>query len=80
MGALGKWADQLLISQDAGWYHVGEPDGGEIVPFDWLAREFVPMLRAAGVSQKEVDQLLVRNPVRAFAIREPQFKRGAEGG
>lgn len=63
---------RLLISQDAGWYHVGEPRGGDIAPFDWLPREFVPMLRDAGVTEGQIQQLLVRNPARAFTIRRPR--------
>jgi phosphotriesterase-related protein len=60
--ALKRYPDQLLISQDAGWYHVGEPNGGEVAPFDWLPREFAPKL-------PEAERLLVANPARAFAVR-----------
>jgi phosphotriesterase-related protein len=67
--ALKRYPDQLLISQDAGWYHVGEPRGGDIAPLDWLPHQFVPMLKAAGVTQEQIDQLLIHNPARAFAIR-----------
>ena len=69
--ALRRYPDQLLISQDAGWYHVGEPKGGEVVPFSWLPHSFVPMLTEAGVGQDEIDRLLIHNPARAFAIRLP---------
>jgi len=68
--ALRRCPEQLLISQDAGWYHVGEPHGGDIAPFDWLPTRFVPMLLAAGATQEQVDQLLVANPARAFTIRK----------
>ncbi|NPV49339.1 MAG: hypothetical protein HPY69_20535 [Armatimonadetes bacterium] len=69
--ALERWPEQLLISQDAGWYHVGEPGGGDVARLDWLPREFVPMLRQAGVSEASVQQLLIENPARAFGLREP---------
>ncbi len=62
--ALRRIPDQLLLSQDAGWYHVGEPNGGEVVPFDWLPRHFAPRLTDA-----ERRQVLVANPARAFAVR-----------
>ncbi len=65
--ALKRYPDQLLISQDAGWYHVGEPQGGQVAPLDWLPRHFIPMLKAAGVTQEQIDQLLIHNPARAFA-------------
>jgi predicted metal-dependent phosphotriesterase family hydrolase len=68
---LKRWPDQVLISQDAGWYHVGEPGGGTVVAIDWLPRSFIPMLTTAGVTQAEIDKLLVTNPARAFTIRPP---------
>lgn len=70
--ALERCPNRLLISQDAGWYNVGQPRGGQIVRMDWLPRHFVPMLIAAGVSQRAVDGLLVSNPAAAFVIRRPE--------
>jgi phosphotriesterase-related protein len=62
-GLLGS----VLVSQDAGWYHVGEPGGGEFRPYDTLFTAFVPALRAAGFGDADVRQLLVDNPRRALA-------------
>jgi phosphotriesterase-related protein len=61
--ALKRIPDQLLISQDAGWYHVGEPNGGEVAPLDWLPRHFAPRLGDA-----ERERVLVTNPARAFRV------------
>ena len=58
-----------LVSQDAGWYSVGEPGGGTFRPFDLMFTGFIPALVAKGFSQDEIDTLLVRNPASAFAIR-----------
>ena len=69
MEALRRYPDQLLLSQDAGWYNVGQEHGGDIVPWDWLPREFVPMLTAAGASEEQIEKLMVGNPARAFAVR-----------
>lgn len=69
--AFARYPDQLLISQDAGWYNVGQPGGGDIVPWDWLPRHFVPMLRNASLSEADVRRLLVANAARAFTIRRP---------
>jgi len=66
---LARWPEQLLISQDAGWYNVGEPGGGKIVPWSWLPRSFLPMLLGAGVPQSDIDRLLRTNAARAFAVR-----------
>ena len=61
--------DRVLISQDAGWYYVGEPGGGKYRGYDLLFIEFVPALRKAGFSAKQIDQLLIHNPQRALAIQ-----------
>lgn len=69
--ALHRWPDQLLISQDAGWYSVGEPGGGDVVPWSWLPRKFVPMLLDAGAGRADVARLLVANPAQVLTIQEP---------
>lgn len=61
--------DRVLVSQDAGWYHVGEPGGGSYRPHVFLFDAFVPALRAAGLGEDELRTLLVRNPAAAFEIR-----------
>ena len=57
-GLLGR----VLVSQDAGWYHVGEPGGGTYRPHDFLFTTFLPALRKAGLSDAEIRQLTVDNP------------------
>jgi phosphotriesterase-related protein len=64
-GHLGR----VLLSHDAGWYHVGEPGGGTYRPYDTLMAKFVPALRAVGLSEAEVRRLIVDNPRAAFAAR-----------
>jgi phosphotriesterase-related protein len=56
----------LLISQDAGWYHVGEEGGGRFRGYTYLFDTFLPALRRAGVSEAEIQALLVQNPARAL--------------
>ena len=58
--------DRVLVSHDAGWYHVGERDGGQFRPFDTLFTSFVPALQAAGLTDADVRRLLVDNPRRAI--------------
>jgi phosphotriesterase-related protein len=60
---------RVLVSQDAGWYSVGEPRGGDFRPFDTVFTSFVPTLREHGFSQHEIDTIFVRNPAEAFSIR-----------
>jgi phosphotriesterase-related protein len=61
--------DRVLVSQDAGWYHVGEAGGGSYRPHVFLFDGFVPALRAAGVTERELRALLEENPAAAFAVR-----------
>ena len=60
---------RVLISQDAGWYHVGEPGGGEFRGYDALFTTFLPALRKAGASAGDIHILLVRNPQQALTLR-----------
>jgi len=61
--------DRVLLSQDNGWYSVGEPGGGSFSPYTPLVTTLVPALREAGLSDDAVRHLLLRNPARAFAVR-----------
>ena len=56
------YLSRVLLSQDSGWYHVGEPGGGSFRPYDFLFVEFLPLLQRAGVSAKEIETLMIRNP------------------
>ena len=60
---------QVLVSCDAGWYRVGEAEGGKYRSHAVLLTQFVPELQKLGLSDDEVDQLLVTNPAKAFAVR-----------
>ncbi|MEW6160226.1 MAG: phosphotriesterase, partial [Verrucomicrobiota bacterium] len=61
--------DRVLVSHDAGWYHVGEPGGGNYRGYETVFTEFVPALRRAGFTATDVNQVLVENPAAAFTIR-----------
>lgn len=52
---------QTLISQDAGWYHAGEPGGGNYRGYTFLYTDFLPLL-----PPQAAKTLLVENPRRAF--------------
>lgn len=53
--------NRALISQDAGWYHVGEPDGGDFTSYSYIYTHFLP-----GMDQKWVNILMSENPRKAF--------------
>jgi phosphotriesterase-related protein len=59
---------RLLVSQDAGWYHVGEPGGGRFRPYTFLFDGFLPALRRAGLGEAAVRTLLVGNPARLLGL------------
>jgi phosphotriesterase-related protein len=59
--------DQLMLSQDRGWYDPVKPGGGVPLPFTYLFEQFLPKLRAAGVDDATIQHLLRDNPFRAFA-------------
>jgi phosphotriesterase-related protein len=61
------FGEQLLLSQDRGWYDPSKPGGGLVKPFTHLIGEFLPKLRASGVDESIVTQLLQHNPFAAYA-------------
>jgi phosphotriesterase-related protein len=58
--------ERVLLSQDAGWYRVGEPKGGRFRPYTYLFDGFLPALRAGGLAASDVRSLLVDNPARVL--------------
>jgi phosphotriesterase-related protein len=60
--------EQILLSQDAGWYNVGQPRGGNIRGYEYLIEEFVPLMRKNGFDQDLIGKILVENPAEAFQI------------
>jgi len=71
--------NQVLVSHDAGWYHVGEPGGGRYRPHTTLLTRLLPELRRRRWSDHELRQLTVLNPQAAFAIRR-RLMLNAPGG
>jgi predicted metal-dependent phosphotriesterase family hydrolase len=65
----GKLLDRVLVSQDAGWYHVGEPKGGTYRDYNCIFDKFIPVLKENGFSQEEITMLFVTNPAKAFTIK-----------
>jgi phosphotriesterase-related protein len=57
---------RLLISQDSGWYHVGEKDGGSYRGYTFLFEKFLPELRKAGIDDSQLKTLTAENPRAAF--------------
>lgn len=64
-GLLGR----VLLSHDAGWHDASIPGGGDFRFFGDLMDGWIPAARAAGWREREVEQVVVRNPAAAFALR-----------
>jgi predicted metal-dependent phosphotriesterase family hydrolase len=67
-----KFLDKVLISHDAGWYHVGETGGGEYRGYLTLINTLLPRLASEGFKESEVRMFTQDNPGRAFAIKTRQ--------
>jgi phosphotriesterase-related protein len=61
------FGNRLLLSHDRGWYDPALPGGGVPKPYTYLADQFLPKLRTAGVDEAMIHQLTAINPFRAFA-------------
>lgn len=66
-----KLLGRVLLSHDAGWYHPGEPGGGQFRGYTSLFTKLIPLLKKNGFTEGEVNTLLVSNPAKAFQLSEP---------
>jgi predicted metal-dependent phosphotriesterase family hydrolase len=58
--------NRILISQDSGWYRVGEPGGGKFNGYTYLFTDFLPAMRKRGFTDAQIKTLTVDNPARAL--------------
>lgn len=54
---------RILISQDSGWYHVGEANGGDYRGYIFIYTDFLPRL-----APEQIPILMWENPRKAFGI------------
>jgi predicted metal-dependent phosphotriesterase family hydrolase len=64
-----KLLDHVLVSQDSGWYNVGEPKGGNYKNYITVFDRLIPALEQNGFTKDEINGLFVINPAKAFTIR-----------
>ncbi|MEO8606682.1 MAG: esterase [Chloroflexota bacterium] len=65
------YADHILLSHDAGWYEPGQAGGlpkDGVRGYTALFEQFIPAMKARGVSDETIRLMTVTNPARAFAI------------
>lgn len=63
------YLQNLLVSQDSGWYTAGEPKGGKFNSFAPLITTLIPALNERGFTADELAQIFTRNPAEAFQIK-----------
>lgn len=85
--ALKKYVEQIvymkeqgllrrtLIAHDAGWYTHGQPGGGRFQPYTPVFTLLIPMLKKSGFSERDIEQLLIKNPQEAYTIRVRSLKK-----
>jgi len=64
-----KHTSRLLLSQDSGWYWVGQQNGGNVRDFNYMTDVFLPALHNGGISEATIRKLTVENPANVFATR-----------
>ena len=66
------YVENILLSHDAGWYDPSQPDGqppGDGVRgFTALIKDFIPALRAHGLTDELIRQITIINPARAYSM------------
>lgn len=67
--ALGV-ADRILLSQDTGWYQIGEPQGGNIKPYHHMFTDFIPFAINNGFDKQWLEQCVTNHPYHAMRVRE----------
>ncbi|MCW3116813.1 MAG: phosphotriesterase [Chitinophagaceae bacterium] len=60
--------DQVLLSHDSGWYHVGESQGGNYNDYNTIFDKLIPAMKENGFTEKDLQQLFFINPSRALAV------------
>jgi phosphotriesterase-related protein len=54
-------AGRILVSLDAGWYHVGEPGGGQFHSYAPFCMDLLPALQNTGISEAQIRDLIPEN-------------------
>jgi phosphotriesterase-related protein len=64
---------KVLISHDSGWYDPAKPGGGNISGYTDIFETFIPVLKTKGLTDDEINQILVKNPGEAFKVKIRQL-------
>jgi phosphotriesterase-related protein len=61
--------DRLLLSQDTGWYNVGQHKGGNLRPYHHLFTDFFPAAAASGLDPNWLEQCVTSHAFQAMSRR-----------
>lgn len=61
--------NKVLLSHDSGWYDPAKVNGGEFHGYTAIFQKLLPLLRKEEFTEKEINQLLVKNPAGAFSVK-----------
>jgi phosphotriesterase-related protein len=61
--------NKILISHDAGWVDPGQPNL-PFKPYTPVFEKLIPDLKTLGFTDSDIEQLLVKNPAEAFAVKK----------
>jgi len=64
---------RVLISHDSGWYDPAKPGGGTFDGYNDIFDSFIPVLKEKGLTDDDIDQIIVRNPQEAFIVKIRKF-------
>lgn len=59
---------RVLVSQDAGWYNIGQPGGGKFRNYMDFFTHFLPALKKSGFTDQDVYTLTEKNPAEVFRV------------
>jgi phosphotriesterase-related protein len=61
--------NKILISHDSGWFDPAKPGGGTFNGYTDIFDVLIPALKKKGLTDDDIDQILVKNPQEAFKIK-----------
>ncbi|HUV00283.1 MAG TPA: hypothetical protein VMW32_04900 [Bacteroidales bacterium] len=61
--------NKVLISHDSGWYDPAKPEGGTFNGFTDIFDFLIPELKSRGMTDSDIEQIMVKNPAEAFKIK-----------
>lgn len=62
--------NHVLISHDAGWFNVGDADGGNYRGYHTVFSKLIPAMKSSGFNEKDIKLIFTDNPARVLTIQK----------